>query len=116
MDNYFQIISSQLNEIDVSKIPLTVKDPFLKKMHKTENVCLYIHGFRIFIVIDLKDLINRKYNSLTINELLVQPGKSGDKGFINYYNNYYHFYNLDKYKKDYPNSAIELFANQKSKR
>ena len=98
-------IALELKEIDVSKIPAFTYTRNREK-RKIETVFTYVSEIKEFISVDIKQL---KKKSLNINAIMIQNNLNV---FNTLDNVYYCFYNIDKFKKDYPCSAIEIFEKQ----
>jgi len=110
MKNFYQEVANQLKDIDISKIPTHVRNLHNnKKYFGTETVLFYIHNLKKIIAISIKDLRKGKYNKAThIKTIATDLDKYEVK------KSKFCFYNLEDYKKDFPNSAIEIFEKQKN--
>lgn len=107
MKDINEAIALKLKQIDLSKIP-THSLEYNRSRHKIDRVFLYISELKKFISVDIKLL---KWKALDINLIMKQDN-------LNIFNTnkniYYYFYNIDEFKKDYPNSAIEIFEKQEN--
>lgn len=108
MKDFNQLVTSQLSSVDVSSIPTCRMKKFGKGFNKIINVYFYIHGIKKFIQIKHRDLLKKRYNKATIvNQFAYDVFNKEDEP-------YFYFYNIDEFKKDYPNSAIEILEKQKN--
>lgn len=100
-------IALELKQIDASKIPAFTYTRSREK-RKNEIVFIYVSELKKFISVDIKQL---RRKTLNVNVIMMQNN-------LNVFNTLdnvcYYFYNIDKFKKDYPCSAIEIFEKQKN--